>query len=197
MTRPKSPRQKIGVGNYGAVATTSGGVIEATGAGSVSTISGAPVSNAGVLEAIDGSTLIIVGNVKNSGVLIANGGDLVIDGAVTGSGTATITGGGQLEFGAASATGVTFSGGAAGTLVLDASSKFTGKVSGFAAGDFIDLSDVSYSTASLTYKANAAHTDGTLTVTDGAHTAHITLVGVYTQTSFTIGHDGGGGTLIG
>ncbi len=184
-------------GSGGSVATTRGGTIEATGAGAVSTISGATVSNAGVMEAVGGGTLIIESGVRNSGVLIANAGDLVIEGAATGKGTATITGGRQLEFGAASATGVTFSGAAAGTLVLDASSTFTGKVSGFAAGDFIDLTDVNYSAASLTYKAKAAHTGGTLTVTEGAHTARVTLVGSYTQASFTIGYDGVSGTLIG
>ena len=184
-------------GSGGSVTTTSGGIIESTGAGAVNTISGVTVSNAGTIEAIDGSTLIIEVGVSNSGVLIANAADLIIEGAVTGKGTATITDGGLLEFGAASATGVTFSGASAGTLVLEAPSSFTGAVSGFAANDFIDLTDVNYSKASLTYKANSADTGGTLTVTDGTHTAHITLVGIYTAASFTHGNDGGGGTLIG
>ena len=184
-------------GSGGSVTTTSGGIIESTGAGAVNTISGVTVSNAGTIEAIDGSTLIIEGGVSNSGVLIANAGDLIIEGAVTGNGTATITTGGLLEFGAASATAVTFSGTTAGTLVLESPSTFTGAVSGFASGDFIDLTDVNSSKASLTYKANSADTGGTLTVTDGTHTAHITLVGIYTTSSFTHNSDGGGGTLIG
>ena len=184
-------------GSGGSVTTTSGGIIESTGVGAVNTISGVTVSNAGTIEAVDGSTLIIEGGVSNSGVLIANAGDLIIEGAVTGNGTATITAGGLLEFGAASATGVTFSGTTAGTLVLESPSTFTGAVSGFASGDFIDLTDVNSSKASLTYKANSADTGGTLTVTDGTHTAHITLVGIYTTSSFTHNSDGGGGTLIG
>ena len=47
-----------------------------------------------------------------------------------------------LEFGAASDQHVIFADGAAGTLKLDVSSNFTGSVSGFGAGDALDLRDL-------------------------------------------------------
>ena len=38
---------------------------------------------------------------------------------------------------------------------------------------------------------------GTLTVTDGTHTANLTLIGQYVTAQFTKATDGHGGTLIG
>ncbi|MEO8926002.1 MAG: hypothetical protein ABI306_02455, partial [Caulobacteraceae bacterium] len=39
-------------------------------------------------------------------------------------------------------------------------------------------------------------TSGTLTVTDGTHTAHITLIGDYRSSTFTASSDGHGGVTI-
>jgi hypothetical protein len=55
-------------------------------------------------------------------------------------------------------------------LKLDVSAGFTGSVSGFVAGDSLDLGDVMYGSVSqLTYAANDAGTGGTLLVSDGTH----------------------------
>jgi probable HAF family extracellular repeat protein len=76
-------------------------------------------------------------------------------------------------------------------LKLDDAVQFTGTVSGFAAGDVIDLGDISSGpNTTLTY------TGGTLTVTDGTNTANIKLSGKYTQSQFAMSSDGSGGTLI-
>ena len=88
------------------------------------------------------------------------------------SGTAT------LEFGAASAADTTFADGGDGTLRLDHSSSFTGTVSGFNAGDSLDLGDVAFGSGTgttLSYAANDAGSGGTLIVSDGANTAQIAL----------------------
>jgi hypothetical protein len=63
---------------------------------------------------------------------------------------------------------------------------------------FIELTDVNFwSLHPLVYTpANAANTSGTLTVTDGTHTAHIKFVGTYTLASFTHVNDGIGGVKI-
>jgi hypothetical protein len=87
------------------------------------------------------------------------------------------------------------------TLVLDASTSFHGVVAGFGnngAPDQIDLADIAYGTAGkkgpLSYNGNDV--GGTLTVTDGVHTANIALIGQYTASEFAVSNDGHGGTLI-
>jgi hypothetical protein len=59
---------------------------------------------------------------------------------------------------------------------------------------FIDFASVSSgASASLQYRpANAANTSGTLTVTDGAHSASVLLVGNYTSNSFVTSAAGDG-----
>jgi hypothetical protein len=63
---------------------------------------------------------------------------------------------------------------------------------------FIDLTDITISSLyPLIYTpTNAANTSGTLTVTDGTHSAHIKFVGNYTSASFTAVNDGTGGVKI-
>jgi probable HAF family extracellular repeat protein len=87
--------------------------------------------------------------------------------------------------------------GATGALQLDQSQNFTGQISGFGGQDQIDLRDVSYSAnTTLGYAANNSNSGGTLTVSDGTHTANLALLGQYSATSFTAASDGHGGTLI-
>lgn len=88
-----------------------------------------------------------------------------------------------------------FGDGAAGMLTLNVSAGFTGKVSGFVAGDSLDLRDVVFGGLSLvTYEANDAGTGGTLTVSDGTHEARITLAGQYAAAGAQA--DGQGGTIL-
>jgi trimeric autotransporter adhesin len=50
----------------------------------------------------------------------------------------------------------------------------------------------------VTYSSgNAGNTSGTLSVTDGIHSAHVALLGQYVVGQFTLASDGGGGTKIG
>jgi autotransporter passenger strand-loop-strand repeat protein len=83
-----------------------------------------------------------------------------------------------------------------GTLKLDHSSTFSGSITGqLASGDIIDLADISAGpNATIGYSGN--NSPGTLTVSDGTHTANIALLGQYMATSFVAASDGHGGTLI-
>ena len=76
---------------------------------------------------------------------------------------------------------------------------YGGTVAGFGKPDFIDLRDITFgSSTSLTYSsASTSNTSGTLRVTDGAHTANITLFGQYVVGNFTKQSDDHGGTLVG
>jgi hypothetical protein len=104
--------------------------------------------------------------------------------------------GGQLEItsgGSAGATTITFSGG--GTLVLDRSTVFSGTIAGFAQPDLIDLSDIAFG-SSTTLGYSGTTSSGTLTVSDGTHTASLKLLGQYTAGNFNLSADGHGGTLV-
>ena len=138
------------------------------------------VGNSGTLAATGSGGLIVNSAVDNSGSLWANGGNLTVSGAVNGNGTATISGAATLEFGASSAENISFAAGATGTLKLDQSSSFTGAVSGLAAGDALDLTDIaSGANTTIGYSTNADGTGGTLSVSDGTHNASIALFGQY------------------
>jgi hypothetical protein len=62
----------------------------------------------------------------------------------------------------------------------------------------IDLRDIAFEAqTTLAYSENAAATGGTLTVSDGRHTATIALLGNYMAGSFVTTADGHGGLLSG
>ncbi|WP_244098726.1 beta strand repeat-containing protein [Burkholderia ambifaria] len=189
-----------GAGQLGAGQLTlvNEGTIVADGANALVIDTGThAIANAGTLEATGSGGLVIESAVNNTGNLWANNGNLTIHGDVTGAGSATISGGATLEFGGASAENTTFADGAAGTLKLDYSAGFTGTVSGFGAGDALDLTDVLFGDhTTLSFTANDTGTGGTLTVSDGAHTAQVALQGNLSGGSFQLSHDQGSGTVI-
>jgi hypothetical protein len=83
-----------------------------------------------------------------------------------------------------------------GELVLADSLGYTGNISGFSPrGTTLDLKDVAFvSSTEATYSGTAS--GGVLTVTDGAHTAHINMVGEYLGVTFVASNDGGAGTDV-
>jgi hypothetical protein len=108
------------------------------------------------------------------------------------SGTAT------LGFGAASSVDITFAADAAGTLTLKDAADFTGTISGFSSNDQIDLTNISYSIASVSNATYSSSTNiTTLVITDGTSTGAIKLVGDYTtNTAWHFSGDGHGGALL-
>jgi hypothetical protein len=154
------------------------------------------IVNSGTLEATGTGGLVIDSAVSSTGLLWANGGNITAHSDVNG-GSALISGSATLELGGASSTNVTFDAVGNGLLQLDHAINFSGLVSGFNAGDQLDLHDIlSASGASAAYTANDAGTGGTLSVTDGVHTANIGLLGQYTSSDFELASDEAGGTLI-
>ena len=110
-------------------------------------------------------------------------------------GPATISTGATLELAAADYGAVTFLG-STGTLRLDHSSTFFGKISNFtgngslSGSDQIDLKDVKYGSVHDSYA------NGVLTVTDGNDTAKLKFNGSYTLANFKLASDGSGGTIV-
>jgi hypothetical protein len=133
----------------------------------------------------------------NRGTLEASGGTLDILGPVpNGSEPGTIDNGATLELATPDAGPVTFAG-ATGTLKLDNSQNFTGTVAGLAQGNYLDFTDIAYVANNLPgYTPNSGNNGGTLTVTDGTHTANIALLGNYLASMFVASSDGHGGTQI-
>ena len=106
----------------------------------------------------------------------------------------TVTDGGIAEIDGASGQSVSFAGDT-GTLKLDDAVAYTGQVSGLTASDAFDLADVSYGAdTTVTFLGNT--TGGTLTVSDGAHSANIDLVGNYLSSTWDLSSDGSGGTIV-
>jgi hypothetical protein len=108
--------------------------------------------------------------------------------AAGGSGQ-TLTGGGpgKVAFVGSAAGGDTF---------RNISALFNGdSVANFInAGNVIDLTDVNHASVSLGFTENPAMTQGTLTVTDGTHSAAITLFGQFMAIGFHTAPDGPGPT---
>ena len=103
------------------------------------------ISNSGLLEKTEGTgTSAIAPKVTNNGTVLVSSGTLDLEGAVTGTGTDTIKGASILEFDSKVSSKTTvgsqnigFTGG--GTLDLTNPTGFYGEISGFAAGDAVDL----------------------------------------------------------
>ena len=106
----------------------------------------------------------------------------------------TIADGATVELSSAYAGAVTFAG-STGTLQLDNSSSFSGTVAGMTGQDTIDFADINFTKVQTpSYSGNSS--GGTLTVTDGTHSANIALLGNYLASSFVTSSDGHGGTNI-
>ena len=129
-----------------------------------------------------------------------NGGTLLTDPTVVaqqpGNKAATIGNDAVLEVNTRDSGNVTFTG-TNGTLWLDQPSTFTGKVSGLGAQNGIDLSTIAFGAhTTLGYSPNNNNTGGTLSITNGAQSASIALLGSYMASSFVMGSDNHGGTMI-
>jgi hypothetical protein len=109
----------------------------------------------------------------------------------------TVAQGGTVEIPGSGNANVVFAG-STGTLILDQSSAFSGWISGLRGNDQIDLKDIAYgSQTTLSYTANATNPGGTVVVSDGQHTANISLVGNFSAGDLLLTGDSGGGTSVG
>ena len=178
--------------NHGALLAHAGGQLELA----------STVRNTATIEATDGGKIDFTGILQQtpSGHLfVSSGGEIDVLGTATG-GDAVISGSNSLlHFGAKSTVDTTFAAGAAGTLQLD-QSNYTGKISGFALGDSIDLTNITFTAGTTKFHYTPNSTDptsgGLLRVTDGTHVAKLELQGQYTAANFVLLSDGGGTQII-
>ena len=157
----------------------------------------AVVTNSGLIEATTGRIDVESALDNTGGIIEANGGKVSLLDAVNNTGAVLIKSS-VLEMEAANETANVGFTGTTGTLELDNSQTYSGKVSGFSkkGGTLFDLLDISYAVGTTTATFSGNNSGGTLTVTDGTHTTHIALVGNYTTSQFIVASDGGNGTLV-
>ncbi len=105
---------------------------------------------------------------------------------------------GTVEITQASSANVAFQPGGPGELVLDQPATFSGTVSGFGAQSTIDLPGIAFDAqTTLGYLPSSNQAGGTLSLTDGSHSASIALLGQYMASSFAVVGDNHGGTMVG
>lgn len=156
-------------------------------------IAGAAVDSGATLMLSAGAQLVNSTTVSSGGTVVVAGGEVV-------SAQPVVLKGGTLEIqsgGSVAETTVQFAGG--GTLKIDDTHAFIPVVTGFDASDKIDLAAVAFLPGATTLAYSGLGTSGTagaLTVTDGAATATLTLIGQYAAANFTMMDDGHGGTEI-
>ncbi len=114
---------------------------------------------------------------------------------------ASIDTGATLELTGANSSYVAFNG-STGTLILDHSTQFSGQIvyltgnGSLSGSDQLDLRDIGFGPGT-TVGYSGTSVGGILTVSDAQnHTAHITLAGNYTSSTFSLSSDGHGGTTV-
>ena len=168
-----------------------GGTLGGEAAGTLvvgGSLAGAPSDTVTVASgaAITGFGTITGAAIVDNGTILAQDGQLTLRASVSGSGTVMIGNGATLAAaGALSVATINFGNDA----LLIAREAVTGTLSGFAAGDVIEL---------RTIQANALNfANGTLTLSNhGVVVDSLAFAGSYTSGSFTLSADGHGGTDI-
>jgi hypothetical protein len=157
--------------------------------------SGNQIINNGAINAnATGGTLTIDPALfaNNGTISVSNGDHLVVKAATTGSGSVSLAGGASAEFGSnvASSETIAFVVGSNDLLKLDTPTTVSAAISGFAAGDTIDLAGV------VATKATWANNALTITENTGAQFVLDVLGNYASNNSFALASDGLGGTDI-
>jgi hypothetical protein len=162
------------------------------------TAASSSIINAGVLGKTDGTgTSTITVAIANSGSIVADSGLLDLQSGISGTGKLSIAGGALEADGAVAATQTATFGSSGGDLIVTNAAGFAADLSGFGAGDTLDLTGFSFSGGpKLSFVENANNTQGILTVTDGTLKTAIILLGQYAAAGFHTGQDSGSGTDI-
>jgi hypothetical protein len=192
--------------NAGATIEATGGTLTIDATAYNSGTNSDYIYNAGVMEAASTGALTIEAAMSNFGRLIASSGGFIDAlGQVFGNGLAEIEGASAIAFAQEVDNDVVFSGKAAGALILnnstpsEANDPFYGSISGFAAGDRIDLADLAFNkgTMSVAPASGFGTLDASLVVSNGVTTStSLYLLGGYTSGEFRFKNDGSGGTDI-
>ncbi len=191
-----------GVNGQGSVfSNLAGSVFDIAGnVGIAGTVASSTFRNAGLLAKTTGTGVsTIAAAVTNTGTIEVASGTLDLQQGVGGvGGVLQIDAGKTLQTDAAVSSGQTvdFNGGN-DKLVLTDATHFLGTLKDFGSADKLDLRQFDPVTTTVTFSEKADNSGGTLTVTNGALTAKIQLLGQYMASGFHTSSDGvSGGTFV-
>ncbi|MBN9559910.1 MAG: hypothetical protein J0H14_04160 [Alphaproteobacteria bacterium] len=170
------------------------GTLSVTAAGSIEIGSSGAPATAGTIQVDSGAALTGTGTINGAfiddGTIKVTAGVLTLDGDVTGSGMLFIGPDARLTIaGAVGGPGIGFLAGEDETLALGRPDSVLSTISGFGAGDTIDLLGIGKATS-----ANFAA--GVLRVTSPGGPVSLNLAGSYTTQNFVLSSDHHGGTNI-
>jgi len=170
-----------------------------SGLSSSDSVTAASFVNSGTVDLTGAGTNFAALNVSgtttnNGGVSIASDTE-TLAGAISGAGSFSLSTA-NLGFDSSVSAGQTISETGADGLTLKLAQSFLGTISGFGTGDTIDATNFVETGTSYNFVENSADTGGTLSLHDGSLTADILMTGIYSKSSFTLGHDSGTGTLV-
>ena len=174
-------------------AVGSGGTVSAGGVAIV--LSGG--TTFGITIASNGVEVVSPGGIASNSILSTGGYEVVFSGATAAG--ATLTSGGVLIVNSGgSGSGAMNFVGVNNEIIVNSGGNISGAtISGFHLGDYIDLKGLGFTgdVTSANYVGNT--TSGVLTVTSGAQSVSLNLLGQYVTANFTLANDGAGGTLLG
>jgi hypothetical protein len=148
----------------------------------------ATFTNDGLVEKTVGTgTSTFYTGFVNNGTVQVDTGTLHLAQALTGTGALAMETGTALELGGSVSAGQTISFAGTNTLYLDDASAMSGTITGFAAGDTIDLTNVNYDSAGTADLDPSTHI---LTVTENSVSYTFHMAGDYTGLYFHLEPDG-------
>jgi hypothetical protein len=183
-------------------ALTNTGALDIGAVSSSSSVTAASFVNSGKVDLGGNGTafasLGVSGATTNSGAISIATDSEELAGAVGGAGSFSLSTA-NLQFDSSVSAGQTIIESGANDLILEQAQNFAATISGFGTGDTIDATNF-HAPPATTYSflENSAMTGGTLTLTDTSLslTANILMTGDYSNSSFTLAHDSGTGTLV-
>ena len=165
----------------GANATLRGSVIDIA--------SGGLLSGAGTLSGdAGGNNTVALASIDNEGSIAASGGNLLLYGGVGGTGTLSVASGATLTLQAAVGAGQRLAFSPNARAVLNDPRAFAGTITGFGAGDVLDVAG--------TELTSPTWSDGVLTLDTAFGAIRLNFAGAYASNGFTVQADGHGGTYV-
>jgi len=145
----------------------------------------------------NGAALNVSGATTNNGAISIAFDTEELAGAVSGAGSFSISRA-NLRFDSSVSSGQTIIEHGADALTLEQAQFFAATIRGFGTRDPIDATNFVETGTTYNFVENSASSGGTLTLTDTSLslTANILMTGDYSNSSFTLGHDSGTGTLV-
>lgn len=173
--------------------TVLNGGTEIIGAGGVDSGTGI---EAGGTETVLAGGLVYLTKAGTTGVTVDSGGIEVVSSGLSLKDLAVS--GGDAKIAGVMAKGQRVNMAGAGSILdLASPAGFGAGISGFGTGDSIDFSNLPYRAgASAQFREAKNGTSGTLTLTDGATTQKLKLLGAYVTSNFNVTSDSSGSTII-